>query len=551
MHRTDLRSLLERRIRDGRNRWRSFQAEHARARVAVLGVPTRLFSLEVVSRVLADVIIVNACYLAALILRLLLEPDLMTRPGHHLGGVLRIYLSQFLLLTLLAVASNAAHGIYGRGRLYSGRFKAVVLAQAVGITYLTFGFFQYVGLAREALTPTPRLAMLFGWGFTLLAMLAARGAASVWSIVVNREKPLRPETNRKGPIRRVLVIGGAGYIGSILCRDLLARGYSVRVLDALLYGQESIDGLAGHPRFELMRGDSRDIAAVVAAMLDVDAVVHLGELVGDPACALNERLTLEINLAATRMLAEVAWGYGIKRFVYASSCSVYGAAAEDEIVDESSPLNPVSLYARAKVGCERALAELGDDFNPVILRLSTVFGLSYRPRFDLVVNLLTAQAVSGSDITVFGGTQYRPFVHVTDVARAILRCLEAPLARVKGQTFNVGSDAQNYTLRDVGKLISGLVPEAERVRYDPGEDRRNYRVSFAKIHRELGFECQIGLEDGIRDLAHALRSGAIGDYTSARFSNHKTLSDPTGQPRLRGRGEGDWMLEMREASASS
>jgi nucleoside-diphosphate-sugar epimerase len=274
--------------------------------------------------------------------------------------------------------------------------------------------------------------------------------------------------------------------------------------------------------------------------------VHLGELVGDPACALNERLTLEINLAATRMLAEVAWGYGIKRFIYASSCSVYGAT--EQVVDEKSDLNPVSLYARAKVGCERALAELGEDFNPVILRLSTVFGLSYRPRFDLVVNLLTGQAVSGSDITIFGGTQYRPFVHVTDVARAILRCLEAPLHLVKGQTFNVGSDTQNHSLRDVGKMIYGLVPESKRVRYDPGEDRRNYRVSFAKIRDQLGFECKVGLERGIRGLAQALRSGEIGDYTSARFSNHKTLSDPTGQPRLRGRENGGWALETKEAS---
>jgi nucleoside-diphosphate-sugar epimerase len=148
---------------------------------------------------------------------------------------------------------------------------------------------------------------------------------------------------------------------------------------------------------------------------------------------------------------------------------------------------------------------------------------------------------------VFGGSQCRPFVHVTDVARAIVRCVEAPLSVVRGQTYNVGSDAHNYTLREVGRLVCSLVPEAKRVRYDPGEDRRNYRVSFAKIERELGFTCKVGLEEGILELAAALRNGTIGDYTSARYSNHKTLSDPTGQPRLRRRGEEELLAQIREA----
>ena len=368
---------------------------------------------------------------------------------------------------------------------------------------------------------------------------------------MRREKPLRPEHNRQGPIRRVLVIGGAGYIGSVLCRYLIAAGYDVRVLDALLYGKESLAELEGHPRFELMRGDSRDVSAVVAAVLDVDAVVHLGELVGDPACALNERLTLEINYSATHMLAEVAHGYGIKRFIYASSCSVYGAS--DHIVDERSDLNPVSLYARAKVGCEKALAEIGgEDFSPVILRLATVFGLSYRPRFDLVVNLLTAQAESGADVTVFGGTQYRPFVHVTDVSRAILACLGAPLETVRRQTFNVGSDQQNYTLRQIGEMICALVPEAKRVSLLPGEDRRNYCVSFEKIRRELDFECQTGVETGIVDLARALRSGVVEDYTDTRYSNHKTLSDPAVELAIKRRKADHWMVQIQQkASAES
>jgi len=509
---------------------------------------SRFLTLEVFARVLADATIVNACYLSALILRFVIEPVGDGSPQAQLSTAFQIYLSHFGLLTLLALWIYAAHGIYGRRRLYRGRFKIPVIFQAVTLTFVAFGFLQYVGMAKGWLLPTPRVAMALGWAFTCVATIGARLWASLWSVVLRREKPLRPEQNRKGPIRRVLVIGGAGYIGSILCRYLLAAGYNVRVLDALLYGKDSLVELEGHPRFELMRGDSRDVSAVVAAVLDVDAVVHLGELVGDPACALDERLTLEINYSATRMLAEVAWGYGIKRFLYASSCSVYGAT--EQIVDERSDLNPVSLYARAKVGCEKALAEIGgEDFSPVILRLATVFGLSHRPRFDLVVNLLTAQAASGADVTVFGGTQYRPFVHVTDVSRAILACIEAPLETVRRQTFNVGSDAQNYSLREVGELICSLVPEAKRVSLLAGEDRRNYCVSFGKITRELGFECETSLEAGVLELAQALRSGVVEDYTSARHSNHKTLSDPAGEPVIKRRKADDWMLQIQQRAS--
>jgi nucleoside-diphosphate-sugar epimerase len=255
-----------------------------------------------------------------------------------------------------------------------------------------------------------------------------------------------------------------------------------------------------------------------------NAVVHLGALVGDPACALDEKLALEINLAATRMIAEVARGFGIQRFIFASTCSVYGAS--DQLLDERSALNPVSLYARTKIDSERVLLALNDDrFAPIILRFATVYGLSPRPRFDLVVNLLAAQAVCEKRITIFGGNQWRPFIHVNDAAEAILKCLEAPLHVVKGQIFNVGSDDQNYQIAQLGDLIKKLIPDVEVIRQGDDTDRRNYRVSFAKIRKHLGFTPRYTVADGILEIKAAIEAGRIRDYRDARYSNYKTLSN--------------------------
>ncbi|HKY31259.1 MAG TPA: NAD-dependent epimerase/dehydratase family protein [Candidatus Polarisedimenticolia bacterium] len=493
-------------------------------------------TFESFARVAADAVIVNLCFLAALIVRLLLEtskgdPD---TTGGQLGLALSLYASHAWLLTSICLGVYALTGFYTKGPLYRGRLKALAVLHAVSLAYVLFGFVQYLAEAKSWLTVVPRLALFMGWGLTLVATAASRLWSNMWRTVIEREKPMRPELNRKGPIRRVLVIGGAGYIGSVLCRQLLEQGYSVRVLDALLYGKDSLTDLEQDPRFELIVGDSRDIGSVFSAMLGADAVVHLGELVGDPACALDEKLTLEINLAATRMLAEAARGYGVKRFIYASSCSVYGL--NEELLDESSELNPVSLYARAKIGSETALLDLNDEsFHPVILRLSTVFGLSPRPRFDLVVNLLAAKAAREGEVTVFGGSQWRPFVHVSDVARAMVCCLQAPLESVKGQVFNVGSDDHNYSIQQIGEMAHSLVPSSRLVSEEDSADRRNYRVSFAKIRTVLGFTCHRTVESGMREIIGALNDGRIRDHRLARYSNHKTLSDPNGQPGLRRR----------------
>ena len=200
---------------------------------------------------------------------------------------------------------------------------------------------------------------------------------------------------------RILVIGGAGYIGSVLVRKLLSKGYKVNVLDKFLYGKESLKEINSNPNLNVIEGDTRHIEDVTSAIKGVDAVVHLAELVGDPACTLSPSTTQEINYLATRIISMVCKRFQINRLVYASSCSVYGASDGDAFLSEDSPTNPVSLYAKMKIASEKALIEMRDDnFMPTILRLGTVFGYSYRPRFDLVVNLLTAKAVKESEITI-------------------------------------------------------------------------------------------------------------------------------------------------------
>jgi nucleoside-diphosphate-sugar epimerase len=319
-------------------------------------------------------------------------------------------------------------------------------------------------------------------------------------------------------IERVLVLGGAGYVGSALVPLLLSRGYKVRVLDRLLFGIEPLDAVLKHPNFELIVGDVRDIQSVVGAVRECDAVIDLAAIVGDPACAINKQLSVEVNRAATRMLIEICKGYGVRRLVFASTCSVYGAS--DYLVDELTEPAPISIYAETKVASEQLLLEAASStFDPVILRLGTLFGLSPRPRFDLMVNLLTARAAQMGKITIFNGEQWRPFLHVCDAARALLIALEASSAIVSREVFNVGDYRMNFRLSAVSQMIADLIPSVE-IEYIENGDKRNYRASFDKIHSKLGFVCERTLESGILEIYEAIGTHQITDYTDSRFNNH-------------------------------
>lgn len=320
----------------------------------------------------------------------------------------------------------------------------------------------------------------------------------------------------------VLVTGGAGYIGSLLVRRLLNRGERVRVLDRLLYGDNAIRDILSHPHLEMVVADFRDAAVAVDAVAGVRAVIHLGAIVGDPACTLDERFTVDTNLRATSILAYAAQRAGVRRFIFGSTCSVYGAS--DDQLDETSSLNPVSLYASTKIAAERALLDsVSATFSPVVMRFATAYGHSYRPRYDLAVNIMTAKAVAHRRVTIHGGAQWRPFVHADDIARALILALDAPDEVVAGEIFNVGSDEQNHQLREVGEIIGRLIPQVVVVTDELAADKRNYFVRFGKIRTTLGFVPEHTLAGSIVEMAAVLMKGAVGDYQDKRYNNYQYL----------------------------
>lgn len=499
------------------------------------------FTRETTLRIIADIIMVNGAFLLSLILRYLWEVGFANEvgsPKETLTDFLRVYEHAFWILTLISLVVFYTSGFYTYGRAYRSRLKAYIIAQAVSLSYLMFGAFAYF---TGDYFQMPRGAYFLSWIITLVVLIGSRLWSDIWRQIIQEETRNRAKTPQRRNVERVLVIGGAGYIGSALLPKMLEKGYKVRLLDRLMFGEEPIQDLIGHPRLEIVKSDFRQVDRVVEAMRDVDAVIHLGAIVGDPACALDEQLTIDINLMATKMIAEVAKGQGVERFIFASTCSVYGAS--DQTLDEQSKLNPVSLYARSKIASERVLMQMADDrFAPVILRFSTIYGLSGRTRFDLVINLLTAKAIVEGKITVFGGNQWRPFVHVDDAALAVFKALQAPLELVDGEIFNVGSDEQNYTINQIAEIIHKLIPNSEIVNMGDDTDARNYRVSFYKIRKKLGYLPQWTVEQGIRQVEEALRTGKVKDYKDAKYSNVKFLTEE-GPPYLPEK-KPDWHQEL-------
>lgn len=320
-------------------------------------------------------------------------------------------------------------------------------------------------------------------------------------------------------VKKVLIIGGAGYIGSVLSRKLLERGYKVKVLDMLLFGDKSIRELYDNPNFEFVKGDIRNIQTVMGAIKNTDAVIHLAAVVGDPACALNAEETVEINYLAAKMIAEICKYHQINRFLFASTCSVYGSSSG--ILIEESTLNPVSLYAETKLRTEQGILSLVDNnFSPCILRLATVYGASPRMRFDLVVNTFIAKAINEGKISIFGGSQWRPNVHVQDVSSAFIACIEAPIEKIKGDIFNVGSNEQNYQIYQLGELIKNNLKDVKIEVLQDATDKRDYRVSFDKIKNVLDFKVQKNIEDAIIEIKQLFDDKTIPNYLDAIYNNY-------------------------------
>jgi nucleoside-diphosphate-sugar epimerase len=424
------------------------------------------------------------------------------------------YVFIFIPLSLIFPIAFYLSGVYRDHTDWALSRRVIVLLRGITIgliVFLAVSFFLFPGNT-------------FGVRTLLLFCVSLLGV--LMSARLSRWAMLRPydtfqsNTSREGDAP-VLVIGGAGYIGSLLVSRLLKEGGRVRVLDSLIYGDGALRDVINHPNLELIVGDCRNLQTVSRAVSGVGSIVHLAAIVGDPACEQDKQTALEVNYAATRMLIEVAKGHDVKKFLFASSCSVYGAS--EEVMAEGDPVRPISLYATTKVNSEQALLDARNErFQPTILRLATVFGLSPRPRFDLVVNLLTAKAAQGEPITIFNGNQWRPFIHVSDVVDGFLAVLDAPLSLVGGEVFNLGDDRLNYTLTQVAELIATRFPVAT-IEHTPATDMRNYRVSFDKIHSRIGFECKRMLLDGIDEIREAFAQRRILNYRSYQYNNQQFL----------------------------
>jgi len=320
-------------------------------------------------------------------------------------------------------------------------------------------------------------------------------------------------------MRQILVTGGAGYLGSHLVELLLSNNYKVRVLDNLSFGDNALKILKKKYKFELINGDIRDLRTVLNSMEGCDAVIHLAGIVGDPASKLDPIQSTEINYLSTKLVVDSASYFQIKQFLFASTCSVYGASS-NRLLSEKSKLNPVSIYAETKLKSEEIILEKSQKYlSPTILRAGTLFGYSNRMRFDLVINLFAAQALLQHKITIEGGNQWRPFVHVKDAAFAYFLALEKKRGTAKG-IFNLGSDNLNNTISDIGKIIQQNTPNV-KIENTKTIDQRNYRVSFKKIHKSLGFESTMSISDGIKEIQHALKTHKIKNWTNPIYYNNK------------------------------
>ncbi len=320
----------------------------------------------------------------------------------------------------------------------------------------------------------------------------------------------------------VLVSGGAGYIGSVLVRQLLQKGYAVRVVDALLFGGEPILDLLTHPHFSFLKGDIRNAEILKQACEGMDYVAHLAAIVGDPACAAQPEITKETNVLASKSFYQIANAAGVTKFVFASTCSNYGKMPDEAgYVTEDSELAPVSLYAETKVEVEKYLLNQPKDNSckPTCLRFSTVYGLSLRPRFDLTVNEFTKEVALNRKLVIFGEQFWRPYCHVNDLAASVELIFASPSEKTEFEVFNVGDTGENYQKKMIAEELLKIIPDATISYVSKTEDPRDYRVNFDKIKNELGFKITRKLPDGIREIKQAVCDEFIANPDDIKYRN--------------------------------
>jgi len=316
---------------------------------------------------------------------------------------------------------------------------------------------------------------------------------------------------------KILVIGGAGYIGSVLIEKLLSKKFEVILFDKFIYKDiEFFKKKYKHKNLKIINGDSQNISKIFSAINESDAVIHLAELVGDPLCEKRPSKTYAINYLASITIGNICKNLGIDKFIYVSSCSVYGA--NTKITNERSPINPLSIYAKLKALCEKNLIRnLGENIRPCILRLGTVYGASDRPRYDLVVNLFSGLIANKKEITINGGKQWRPFIHVKDVADAIIKVINSDKKMVNGQIMNLVSE--NIQIAKIGKIIKSMYPKA-KIKYEHStSDHRDYRASNKKAKKMIKFKPNYRIIDGIKEVVLQTKKEKIKKLFDKKYIN--------------------------------
>jgi nucleoside-diphosphate-sugar epimerase len=328
-------------------------------------------------------------------------------------------------------------------------------------------------------------------------------------------------------LKHVVITGGAGYIGSMLTGELLRLGMKVTIIDDLIFGGESLMAYLAHPNFHFAKANVIE-PRVLRASLRTDwekpsALIHLAAIVGFPACqSVGRQVAWRYNVEGTERVFEQAVQLGVERMVYASSYSNYGLSPDGLPVTESSPLTPQSLYAETKIAAERfLLAQNNTSCAPLIYRLATLYGLSPRPRFDLIINQFVLDAYTKRQLLIYQRGYSRSFVHINDAVRGLVIGLQAPDEKVRCQIYNLGSENGNYTKDQIVELVLKRMPETV-VNYKDmtfGGDMRDITVSYEKIQRELGFQTRLTPDDGIREVLHAIRTGLISNPNDQRYRN--------------------------------
>ena len=324
-------------------------------------------------------------------------------------------------------------------------------------------------------------------------------------------------------LNSILITGGAGYVGSVLARKLVSLGYDVKVIDSLVFGNDGISSLISEKKIEFFNLDIRETEKISSIIQNIDCVIHLAAIVGEPLCKKIPDAAKQINEFATKNLVKICKNNNVKRFIFASTCSNYGSS--QNVVNESSPVMPLSLYSECKVNSEKFVLDQNNDiFETCVLRFATAHGLSPRMRFDLLVQEFMRDAIVDKKISIFGADFWRPLVHVEDMADACISAIDASSELISGQIYNVGNDKENYTKIKLAEIIKEFITDVEIEIIKSKKDPRNYKVSFEKIENSLNFESKYTVRDSVIEILNDIQSGKI-DPRDSEFSNMSRLTE--------------------------